>query len=667
MAITLDSFMDALGQKESTNNYQARNKSSGAYGKYQIMPQYWSAWAQQAGLSPNAPKTPKNQEKVARNRVRKLYEKYGNWADVASVWYSGRPYSKVNANAAQSSGPSIKNYVNSVLQAANKGGRGMSLPVSKGRITQVYGRTNEPLDSGGFNKGLDIGVPVGTAVRSVTGGRVVKAGWGEDGWGVSVKVVDDEGNTHNYGHLSGTDVKVGDRVKSGQVIARSGNSGASTGPHLSYDVKGTYGHYVDPSPWLGFNAAGDNRKGHPMIGKDISEVGRVDPSLEFGESSDAPFNARALTGGGGYYSGQTIPVGNDGERFDEGGEIAADYEPTGDFNQDASAYWNLSTYFRNEVNKIRNGYGGTLLIDEDTGVVYDPGADLDNLPPELTDVNGTAIHQQATEAYNRAIGYEQNLDRLFAARQAGLIDNGQDAAAAYLASEQEKAAEATRQYEDYVRRISDLADIESIPQQRQQTLAATIQAVNKANQERGRFDSGMLAEGGPEFTDTQPFADAIKKTIPEQAPEPYNIDPAALEPQPTGGLTGRLPEDILNDYNNRYAAGSQGGGAPGVDNAPRYGSRETGGVGAINRSTPPSAGGGGGGGGGGSWGADSGGMSLGEFLQYATGIDFGAISDLAGAASKVNPFGGSGMPESWNPRANRFRRDSIGPRPQLGR
>ncbi|MFW6031378.1 MAG: peptidoglycan DD-metalloendopeptidase family protein, partial [Myxococcota bacterium] len=156
-----------------------------------------------------------------------------------------------------------------------KQGRAMTsrvLPVSKGRITQVFGPTNEKLDSGGVNKGLDIGVPVGTPVKSVTGGTVVHVGDAGDGWGTSVKVRDAQGNIHNYGHLSAAAVKKGASVRAGQNIAKSGNTGASTGPHLSYDVKGANGQYVDPSPWLGFNARGDNRKGHPAIGKDISEM-----------------------------------------------------------------------------------------------------------------------------------------------------------------------------------------------------------------------------------------------------------------------------------------------------------------------------------------------------------------------------------------------------------
>jgi hypothetical protein len=150
--------------------------------------------------------------------------------------------------------------------------RRYALPVRYGTINQVFGPTNEPLDSGGFNKGVDIGVPVGTPVFSVTDGEVIAVGDHGDGWGTSVWIRDAEGYIHQYGHLSKAQVQVGDRISAGTQIALSGNTGASTGPHLSYDVRDASGRFVDPSRWLGFNAAGDNRSGHRAIGRDIREL-----------------------------------------------------------------------------------------------------------------------------------------------------------------------------------------------------------------------------------------------------------------------------------------------------------------------------------------------------------------------------------------------------------
>jgi len=71
----------------------------------------------------------------------------------------------------------------------------------------------------------------------------------------------DDGRVVNYGHLSSADVRVGDRIGPGTVVGASGNTGASTGPHLSFDVLDPNGNAIDPSDILGFQASGDNRVG----------------------------------------------------------------------------------------------------------------------------------------------------------------------------------------------------------------------------------------------------------------------------------------------------------------------------------------------------------------------------------------------------------------------
>ena len=68
-------FMAAVGRVESGGDYYARNASSGAYGKYQIMPSSWRAWAARYLGNANAKPTPANQEIVAAAKFRALY----NW------------------------------------------------------------------------------------------------------------------------------------------------------------------------------------------------------------------------------------------------------------------------------------------------------------------------------------------------------------------------------------------------------------------------------------------------------------------------------------------------------------------------------------------------------------------------------------------------------------
>src|SRR5687767_1969707 len=85
----LAQFKYAVGRVESGGNYYARNASSGAYGKYQIMPSNWPAWARQYLGNANARQTPANQEKVASGKMTSLYRWLGSWKRVAYWWLTG--------------------------------------------------------------------------------------------------------------------------------------------------------------------------------------------------------------------------------------------------------------------------------------------------------------------------------------------------------------------------------------------------------------------------------------------------------------------------------------------------------------------------------------------------------------------------------------------------
>lgn len=84
--------------------------------------------------------------------------------------------------------------------------------------------------------GLDFGIPVGTAVKSTMDGKVVYAGWNNQGYGNLVIVENGPYRTY-YAHLSEIPVRMGDRISRGDVIGLSGNTGNSTGPHLHYEIR----------------------------------------------------------------------------------------------------------------------------------------------------------------------------------------------------------------------------------------------------------------------------------------------------------------------------------------------------------------------------------------------------------------------------------------------
>ena len=120
-----DNLVAAIGGQESGGNYNAKNGRTGASGKYQIMPDNWPSWSQEAGLPAGAEMTPENQEIVARFKLKQYYDKYGA-RGAAIAWYGGEGALKYSAgamNRKQGNGdePSINEYADSVLARMGTG------------------------------------------------------------------------------------------------------------------------------------------------------------------------------------------------------------------------------------------------------------------------------------------------------------------------------------------------------------------------------------------------------------------------------------------------------------------------------------------------------------------------------------------------------------------
>ena len=108
----------------------------------------------------------------------------------------------------------------------------------KGRISDHYGyRTHPVLHHRQMHSGLDFAMPVGTPIYATANGVVLSAGI-QPGYGHMVEIRHNFGFGTRYGHLNGKYlVKQGDFVRKGDIIAYSGNSGLSTGPHLHYEIR----------------------------------------------------------------------------------------------------------------------------------------------------------------------------------------------------------------------------------------------------------------------------------------------------------------------------------------------------------------------------------------------------------------------------------------------
>lgn len=117
---------------------------------------------------------------------------------------------------------------------------------------QRFGKRWHPVDKVyKYHDGLDFGVPVGTPVVALEDGVVSVAGfYPAPGNYIVLKFTKDKKNfLIQYMHLSSISVKVGDKVKKGQIIGKTGNTGKSTGPHLHLGIM-INGQYVNPMDFI---------------------------------------------------------------------------------------------------------------------------------------------------------------------------------------------------------------------------------------------------------------------------------------------------------------------------------------------------------------------------------------------------------------------------------
>lgn len=122
-------------------------------------------------------------------------------------------------------------------------------PVQSMNFTSGFGVRSDPFRGGAaMHAGVDMPGPVGTAIYATADGVVGRAQWA-NGYGNLVELDHGKGIQTRYGHLSAILVQPGMRVTRGQLIARMGSTGRSTGSHLHYEVR-LDGHAVNPMPFL---------------------------------------------------------------------------------------------------------------------------------------------------------------------------------------------------------------------------------------------------------------------------------------------------------------------------------------------------------------------------------------------------------------------------------
>lgn len=109
-----------------------------------------------------------------------------------------------------------------------------------GEATQRFERKDENI----LHSGVDLSADIGTPVKAAISGKVIKVESLEDSFGTYVKIQKDNIIT-TYAHCSTIEVNEGDMVEQGAIIAYSGNTGNSTGPHLHFEIS-IEDRFIDP-------------------------------------------------------------------------------------------------------------------------------------------------------------------------------------------------------------------------------------------------------------------------------------------------------------------------------------------------------------------------------------------------------------------------------------
>jgi len=121
-------------------------------------------------------------------------------------------------------------------------------PLKNWTITSHYGdRIHPKTKKKSFHNGIDLKAGTGTNIYSPWAGKVIMIDlFNDDSGGLQIRILHENGYTTGYAHLSEIFVVKGQVVEEGNVIAKTGNSGVGTGPHLHFTLRELSGETIDP-------------------------------------------------------------------------------------------------------------------------------------------------------------------------------------------------------------------------------------------------------------------------------------------------------------------------------------------------------------------------------------------------------------------------------------
>lgn len=162
-------------------------------------------------------------------------------------------YKAIHEEAERAEEELIRQNRSALSYAANPikytGGKFVWPVPASSRITSYYGYRIHPVyKTKKFHSGIDIGAPYGVDILAAADGTVTLATT-NGGYGKCIIINHGSGISTLYGHNSTLLVSVGSKVTKGQVIAKAGSTGVSTGPHLHFEVR-VNGSTTDPLQYL---------------------------------------------------------------------------------------------------------------------------------------------------------------------------------------------------------------------------------------------------------------------------------------------------------------------------------------------------------------------------------------------------------------------------------
>lgn len=267
MTMTVDEFMARITGIESSGDPNAVNDRTGAHGLFQIMPSNWSPWAQEAGLSPNAPRTPENQRRVARHKMQQYRDQFGSWEAAAVAWFAGpgraKRYTEGDASVLQLSDGSIT--VGEYLRRLNDPSRHAgvaNLPVGSTPVAGEQGPQQAP-------RGQQVRDVWGAMLQSMS--NQVRQGVGEE---AALAWVEPQPNELRDPRVEGDPEQPGDLgiPSEGQPTAR-GSAPANEFLSVARRFLGTPYVWGGTSP-SGFDCSGLIQYAARQVGVDLPRVSR---------------------------------------------------------------------------------------------------------------------------------------------------------------------------------------------------------------------------------------------------------------------------------------------------------------------------------------------------------------------------------------------------------